>query len=380
MGTQNKNGQEEEYSGLILENLSCGLPFRGLSQKVCKLYVFSFLKMFWIFRIYFINYLENILPLVKGISSRNFWAQAFRSKEFYTVLGVNSKWTMDDIKKNYHQLALVHHPDKNNGRESKQFLKIQEAYLVLSDSKTRLKYDMFINMSDPNFNPKEYQKNFRERFMTEQEKGELEAKKQKIDEMLKKIEKEQKELKYQQELDTRIKQQRAAQRAQEMIEKARKELVAQAEEIRQQEVRHRERLRMLQIEIAKSNENMVKGMLAKEVDLINFDTYVREFYDKNNDLYIKDYETKIKDIEAINKVFEQKRKEYEGLQGTNKERRVKFNNNESKINSFTEKNEEIAYEKVSNQGARERQAGIAGPVTVTIAFLGLIAGGSMMNG
>lgn len=91
---------------------------------------------------------------------------------------------------------LIYHPDKNEGRESSFFLKIQEAYLILSDSKARLRYDMFMNINNPNFNPAEAQKEFRDKFMSKKEKILHQKKKVKINELLKKIKREQRFRKY----------------------------------------------------------------------------------------------------------------------------------------------------------------------------------------
>ncbi|HEX2014838.1 MAG TPA: J domain-containing protein [Nitrososphaera sp.] len=51
--------------------------------------------------------------------------------------------TTDEIKKSFRHLALKYHPDKNkNSEESKQkFMKIVEAYEVLSNDQARKTYD-----------------------------------------------------------------------------------------------------------------------------------------------------------------------------------------------------------------------------------------------
>ncbi|CAI2366370.1 unnamed protein product [Moneuplotes crassus] len=290
---------------------------------------------------------------------------------------------MEDIKKKYLELALLHHPDRNEGRESKFFLKIQEAYLILSNSNSRLKYDMFMNISNPNFDAAEARKNLRYKFMTPQERREHEAKKSKLDDMLKRIQKEQKETRERQALNEKIERDIAAKRSEQMILKARQELIRQAEEMRQWEIKFRERLRKEHIEMLKSNENMVKGMMARDVDLTNFDTYVKEFYDKNNNLYIKDYESKMQSLEKINKIREEKLKEYAGFQGMNKERRVKFNNNQSKIDAYSgirgSENGQVNFKKVSGAGSSSQQS-MAGPIAITIGVVAILAGGAMING
>ena len=61
---------------------------------------------------------------------------------YYEVLGVSSNATLQEIKKAYRSLALKYHPDVNkepNAHEA--FIKITEAYEVLSDFDKRNYYD-----------------------------------------------------------------------------------------------------------------------------------------------------------------------------------------------------------------------------------------------
>ena len=62
---------------------------------------------------------------------------------YYEILGVAPEASTDEIKKSFRNLAMKHHPDKNkNSEESRQkFMKIVEAYEVLSDEHTRKNYD-----------------------------------------------------------------------------------------------------------------------------------------------------------------------------------------------------------------------------------------------
>src|ERR671932_1645491 len=62
---------------------------------------------------------------------------------YYEVLGVSQDASQDEIKRSFRNLALKYHPDKNrNSEESKQkFMKIVEAYEVLSNEQARRHYD-----------------------------------------------------------------------------------------------------------------------------------------------------------------------------------------------------------------------------------------------
>jgi curved DNA-binding protein CbpA len=50
--------------------------------------------------------------------------------------------SFEEIKQNYKQLALKFHPDKNVADTDETFLKIQEAWNVLSDARKRQKFDV----------------------------------------------------------------------------------------------------------------------------------------------------------------------------------------------------------------------------------------------
>lgn len=63
--------------------------------------------------------------------------------DYYQVLGLAPGASQEEIKKSFRALALKYHPDKNkNSEESKQkFMKVVEAYEVLSNEQARKKYD-----------------------------------------------------------------------------------------------------------------------------------------------------------------------------------------------------------------------------------------------
>lgn len=65
----------------------------------------------------------------------------------YDILKVNSNASIDEIKKSYKKLSLKYHPDKQKTsglsleETTKIFIKISEAYEILSDEQKRHKYD-----------------------------------------------------------------------------------------------------------------------------------------------------------------------------------------------------------------------------------------------
>lgn len=66
------------------------------------------------------------------------------SRDYYEILGLESKATSDDIKKAYRELAKKYHPDINRSSTSEELFKlISEAYEVLSDDAKRTQYDLY---------------------------------------------------------------------------------------------------------------------------------------------------------------------------------------------------------------------------------------------
>ncbi len=68
-----------------------------------------------------------------------------KKRDYYEVLGVDRKSTVEEIKKSYRKLAIKFHPDKNPDDPSAEdkFKEAAEAYSVLSDESKRQRYDQF---------------------------------------------------------------------------------------------------------------------------------------------------------------------------------------------------------------------------------------------
>ena len=64
-------------------------------------------------------------------------------KDYYKILGLeNNKVNIEEIKVAFREQAKKYHPDVNQGREAEErFKDINEAYRVLSENRSRKKYD-----------------------------------------------------------------------------------------------------------------------------------------------------------------------------------------------------------------------------------------------
>jgi len=74
-------------------------------------------------------------------------------KNYYKILGVEKNATEDEIKKKYRKLAMLFHPDRNQGdaKAGEKFKEIAEAYDVLSDKEKRSEFDNLLGRRN---NPK----------------------------------------------------------------------------------------------------------------------------------------------------------------------------------------------------------------------------------
>lgn len=65
-------------------------------------------------------------------------------RDYYEILGVDKKVSIDEIKSAYRKLAMQYHPDRNKSPDAEEkFKEISEAYAVLSDQNKRQQYDQF---------------------------------------------------------------------------------------------------------------------------------------------------------------------------------------------------------------------------------------------
>lgn len=64
------------------------------------------------------------------------------NKDYYQILGVEKRSSLEEIKKAYRKLAHKYHPDKKDGNE-KKFKEINEAYYILGNDKRRSEYDRY---------------------------------------------------------------------------------------------------------------------------------------------------------------------------------------------------------------------------------------------
>lgn len=100
-------------------------------------------------------------------------------RDYYSILEILRETNGEGIKKAYRRLALLYHPDRNleNKREAEErFKEIGEAYEILSDPKTRERYDLlgFNGIRDivNNIRPSRYYERFNEVF-SDREKMEV---------------------------------------------------------------------------------------------------------------------------------------------------------------------------------------------------------------
>ena len=63
--------------------------------------------------------------------------------DYYEILGVKRDATAEQIKKSFRELAKKTHPDKTKEDSEQEMIKINKAYEILSDEKSKEKYDRY---------------------------------------------------------------------------------------------------------------------------------------------------------------------------------------------------------------------------------------------
>ena len=61
--------------------------------------------------------------------------------DLYKILGLDKNASKEDIKKAYHRLAHIHHPDKKSDDDASDYIKIREAFDTLGNEDKRKDYD-----------------------------------------------------------------------------------------------------------------------------------------------------------------------------------------------------------------------------------------------
>jgi len=86
----------------------------------------------------------NTLPKDCTVDQKAEVDRVLNCQDYYEILRVDRNATNEELTKNYRKLALVLHPDKNKipGAED-AFKQIAEAFTVLNDPETRIKYNLF---------------------------------------------------------------------------------------------------------------------------------------------------------------------------------------------------------------------------------------------
>ena len=72
-------------------------------------------------------------------------------EDCYAILNISTDSTRGEVKRGYHKMSLLYHPDKLGDKTEEEklagnarFIKVAEAYAVLSDEDARRKYDMWV--------------------------------------------------------------------------------------------------------------------------------------------------------------------------------------------------------------------------------------------
>jgi curved DNA-binding protein CbpA len=76
--------------------------------------------------------------------------------DYYELLELSENCSREEIKKQYHKLSKIYHPDKNNGDDT-TFKEIKEAYDILYDDEHRKKHNIQRIFKGIDFTEEEYE-------------------------------------------------------------------------------------------------------------------------------------------------------------------------------------------------------------------------------
>ena len=86
-------------------------------------------------------------------------------KNYYTILGIQPSASDKEIKQAYRTMAVIYHPDKNQGDNyaEEKFKEINEAYQILSNISKKSQFDLILNYNLANKQKQQYSYNPNER-------------------------------------------------------------------------------------------------------------------------------------------------------------------------------------------------------------------------
>ena len=103
---------------------------------------------------------HSALAMTSPMATRNFGSVAQhsripREKDYYSILGVTTDATPEQIKEAYRVAVKKHHPDVAGGEQpdSNIFRDVMEAYSVLSVNQSRVNYDLLRKKRPDDFKP-----------------------------------------------------------------------------------------------------------------------------------------------------------------------------------------------------------------------------------
>jgi DnaJ-class molecular chaperone len=82
-----------------------------------------------------------VLLLACAYQDSDWLTEEIINRDLYEDLGISRTASQQEIRKAYRNLAKIHHPDKNNNKETTKFTEIATANEILIDDSKRRAYD-----------------------------------------------------------------------------------------------------------------------------------------------------------------------------------------------------------------------------------------------